>query len=508
MNNINLNRMEESDMQCKSSKSYYQICFTIFAILITIGVLFIKPQVGIADQGDFDRIMSVSGLSLLDSDINNPSFVRFYDYIVTNYKISNIDNVSTTIVGSSLGYLIVLITSICKLLGKTVFKTQYLAIVYSIIYILTFTTILKYLNIKDKIKFALVSLLILFIFFDGNYLVWFNSLYGEPMMLVTLLLFVTSVLNYIHYKYVVKDTEKIMSKIVYVLLTAFLFLGSKLQVLSSLPFIILFVGKIIWDNKRTLNKRSLISLCMLLCLVIAYPIEISINSDHLNVDTQYNSVFYGILNDSKTPEQDLIDLGLNPDMAVEAGKHAYLPASEYVKYAPSAEITKQEFYSKISNSKLAKFYLTHPTRLLKGMECTASKAFYTNSRGLGKYYQSYSETPITEFHTFTGWSYFRENMLPKNLFLIISVYLIIFLFFLYKYVENKSNSEIKTKILLLWTVMLIGAIQFPMPFVGNGQADISKQLFLFNFIFDGLLLLIFSYILFKFINLFRLKFKK
>jgi hypothetical protein len=318
-------------------------------------------------------------------------------------------------------------------------------------------------------------------------------------MLVTLLLFVASVLNYIHYKYVVKDTEKIMSKIVYVLLTAFLFLGSKLQVLSSLPFIILFVGKIIWDNKRTLNKRSLISLCILLCLVIAYPIEISINSDRLNVDTQYNSVFYGILNDSKTPEQDLIDLGLNPDMAVEAGKHAYLPASEYVKYAPSAEITNQEFYSKISNAKLAKFYLTHPTRLLKGMECTASKAFYTNSRGLGKYYQSYSETPITEFHTFTGWSYFRENMLPKNLFLIISVYRIIFLFFRYKYVENKSNSEIITTILLLWTIM---------PFVGNGQADISKQLFLFNFIFDGLLLLIFSYILFKFINLFRLKFKK
>ena len=491
----------------KSSKSYYQICFTILAILITIGVLFTKPQVGIADQGDFDRIMSVSGLSLLDSDINNPSFVRFYDYIVTNYKISNIDNVFTTIVGSSLGYLIVIITSICKLLGKTVFKTQYLAIVYSIVYILTFTAILKSLNIKDKIKFALVSLLILFIFFDGNYLVWFNSLYGEPMMLVTLLLFVASVLNYINYKYVVKDTEKIMSKIVYVLLTSFLFLGSKLQVLSSLPFIILFVGKIIWDNKRTLNKRSLISLCILLCLVIAYPIEISINSDRLNVDTQYNSVFYGILNDSKTPKQDLIDLDLNPDMAVEAGKHAYLPASEYVKYAPSADITNQEFYSKISNAKLAKFYLTHPTRLLKGMEYTASKAFYT-STSLGKNYQSYSEIPVSEFYRFTGWSYFRENMLPKSLFLIISVYLIIFLFFLYKYVENKSNSEIKTKILLLWTIMLIGAIQFPMPFVGNGQADISKQLFLFNFIFDGLLLLIFSYILFKFINLFRLKFKK
>ena len=91
----------------KSLKSYYKIWFTILAIAITIGVLFIKPQVGVADQGDFNRIMTVSGLSLLDSDINNPNFIRFYDYIVTDYKISHIDNIFTTIVGSSLGYLIV-----------------------------------------------------------------------------------------------------------------------------------------------------------------------------------------------------------------------------------------------------------------------------------------------------------------------------------------------------------------------------------------------------------------
>ena len=56
--------------------------------------------------------------------------------------------------------------------------------------------------------------------------------------------------------------------------------------------------------------------------------------------------------------------------------------------------------------------------------------------------------------------------------------------------------------------MLIGAIQFPMPFVGNGQADTSKQLFLFNFIFDGLLIIIFSSILFKIVDLIRLKLKK
>lgn len=491
----------------KISATYYRILFTISSILITIGVLFIPPQAGIADQGDFDRVMSVSGLSLLDSDANNPNFDRFYKYTVTDYKITEVDNISKSITSSSLTYLIISISTICKLLGETVFKTQYLAIAYGIIYILAFSIILKSLDIKNNKKFIIVSLLALFILFDGNYLIWFNSLYGEPMMISTLLLFIASVLNYIQYKYVIKKNAKIASKIAFIFLSAFLFLGSKLQASTALPFIIFLIIKIIWDNRRSLNILNIISLLSLLCIIINYPIKISQNSNNLCKDTEYNSVFYGVLNDSNTPEHDLIDLGLNPDMANEAGKHAYLDSNEYVKYIPRTQLTSEEFYNKISNLKLAKFYLIHPTRLLAGMEYTAGKAFYT-STSLGKYPQNYSQIPINSFHRFTFWSYIRENILPKNLYFIISVYIIIILFSLFKYVKNRSDLETKNKFILLWTIILIGAIQFPMPFVGNGKADTAKQLYLFNFIFDGSLLLIFSYILFKTIDLIKLRFKK
>lgn len=488
----------------KNLTSYYKILFFILAIGIIIGVLFIQPQVGVADQGDFNRIMSISGLSLLDSDANNPNFIRFMSYIVTDYQITNITNLTLTIFGSSLSYLIILINTISKLFGQAIFKTQYLSVIYSIIYILSFSIILKSFNIKNRIKLIILELLILFFFFDGNYLIWFNSLYGEPMMFTTLVLFIASVLNYIYYKYILKKNEKIFSKIFFILFSAFLFLGSKLQVLTSLPIIILFIVKILFDNRRSLNKINLYILCIVLCFVIAYPIGISYNSSDLNVDTQYNSVFYGILKDSKTPEQDLIDLGLNPDMAVDAGKNAYLAEDKYVKYSPKSELTAEEFYSNINNLKLAKFYLSHPQRLLNGMKYTASKAFSTSTM-LGKHYRSYSEKPITDFNRFTLWSTFRENMLPHELYFIVSVYLILAVYSLYKYIKSKSNLEIKTKLLLLWTVMLIGIVQFPMPFVGNGEADTAKQLFLFNFIFDGLLLFVSIKIIFKIIDLFKIK---
>lgn len=491
------------DLKSKNKDSYIRyllLGFILVAGIIFTYVIFKNPQMGVADQGDFDRVMSASGLSLLDSDVANSDFKRFYDYIVTDYKItSSIFTLFITLVGSSMGYLITLISYICKLFGQDVFKTQYLAIAYAIIYISALAIVLKNINIQNKLKLMILAIISLFVFMDGNYLIWFNSLYGEPMMITTLMMFIGAFLYYVNYKYVKNETEGITSKIVLVFLAAFMFLGSKMQVFTTLPFILLLLLKVLYDNRKIVSKKRFVALSILLAIIVIYPVQINMSNKNISKDTQYNSVFYGVLNGSDTPEQDLIDMGLNPDMACEAGKHSYLDASEYEKYVPRTEITEQEFYSKFSNGKLVKFYLTHPKRLIQGMEYTADKAFIT-STSLGKCYREYSEEPVKEFHRFTVWSEFRESKLPTKLWFIIAVYVLIFTVSIYKYIKAKDNGAIRNKILLLWTIMLAGAIQFPMPFVGNGQADTAKQLFLFNFIFDILLVLSVVWIIFKVID--------
>ncbi|MCR1951989.1 hypothetical protein NSA50_13135 [Clostridium sp. DSM 100503] len=494
----------QKSIQNKYTK-YILGIFAILSIGIISYILFKYPQMGVADQGDFDRVMSSSGLSLLDSDKGNPDFKRFYQYIVTDYKINiNANTILVGIVSSSLGYLIIFINFICKIVGQGVFRTQYLAIAYAIIYISSIALILKNFNIKSNFKLSIIALLSAFVFMDGNYIVWFNSLYGEPMMLSTLLLFLAAFLYYIRCKYSEKDDKKIGFKIFLLYISAFMFLGSKMQVLTTLPFIIILLAKVLWDNRKVLEPKKLKWLMVFLIIIIIYPIQINIVNKNISKDTQYNSVFYGVLNGSKTPQQDLIDLGLNPDMACEAGKHAYLDASEYVKYVPRTPITEEEFYSKISNGKLAKFYLTHPKRLIEGMEYTAGKAFFT-STSLGKGYRYDSEEPIVKLNRFTTWSDFREDKLPKKLWFIISVFIAIFIVSIINFLRNKSNEEIKNKIVLLWGLMLIGAIQFPMPYVGNGQADTAKQLYLFNFVFDVLLFICLVYILFKLMDFIKKK---
>lgn len=487
-------------------KKYLLITFSVLALGIIAYVLFQYPQPGIADQGDFDRVMSVSGLELTEGDKNDINFDRFYNYIVTDYKISDVGilKVLSRVIGTSMAYLITLISFICKLFGQDIFKTGYLAIVYAVIYIFSIFIIIKYVNIKSKAKLTLIALISLFVFFDGNYLVWFNSLYGEPMMITTLMLFIAACIYYIYYQYVLKSEEKRVYRIILLFIAAFLFLGSKMQVLTAMPIIILILGKVLWENKSLIKPRQFKVLCIIFCIIIIYPIQINIFNGAISKDTQYNSVFYGVLKDSKNPRQDLIDMGLNPDMAVEAGKHAYLDKKEYVKYVPRTEITEKEFYSKMGNGKLVKFYLTHTSRLIQGMEYTADHAFFTGT-SLGKYERSYSEKPVREFDRFTIWSSIREQLLPKKLGFIVLVYLTVIGVSLFTYIKNKGVQEIKAKIQLLWAIMIIGLIQFTMPFVGNGQADTTKQLYLFNFVFDIILVVSVCWCFNKFIDLMGFK---
>lgn len=492
--------MFEKNKKAKNTK-YVIGGFVALAAIIVMFVLFKFPQPGVANQGDFYRVMGPAGIAYTDAYINNPNLQKFFYYTITDYKMVFSGNVIvSTILGSSVGYLIALIKIICKAFNQDIFKTQYLAFVYAVIYIFAFAVILKNLRIKNIIKLSILSLLVLFVFFDGNYLVWFNSFYGEPMMIVTLMLISAAVLYYINVRYDDENNKKLFKAIAFVIIACFLFMGSKLQVTTALPFILMFVLKILIDNRKKISKKRFIILIIMFIVMAVYPINISRDSKGLNRDTQFNSVFYGILNTSDTPKQDLIDLGLNPDMSGEAGKHAYLPDDKYEKYIPRTELMEKEFYSKISNFKLAKFYLTHPKRLFQAMEYTASKAYMT-STSLGKYTEQYSKTPVEKLNRFVYWSEFRENKLPRNLLFISFVFIAVFLVSLYSY--KAGDKVIKNRVMLLWLIMMIAVMQFPMPFVGNGKADVVKQLYLFNFIFDILMFVSVLWVIFKLIDVIK-----
>lgn len=453
----------------------------IIAVIIISFVLFKSPMPGVADQGDFQRVMDVTGLDEVERNSDNFNS-HWFKYVTTKYKMVSLDfrRLVGIIPTTSIIYPIALARGGMRLLGIEYFSTKFLAFIYAVIYILSLFMLVRFVEVKRLLTFIFFSILSLFILMDGNYLIWFNSLYGEPMMISGLLFFIGSAL------YILKNKNDLHYKqIILIFVSAILFLGAKMQCFVGMPFILLLIIRIIASKKTSINKgkiRSLLSVAIVALICYVGGIYVQINST-CGVDTEYNSVFYGILKNSKTPENDLAVLGLSSDMVVEAGKHAYLPKEQYAKYAPWSDLTKTEFNEKISNSKLLGFYLSHPGRLREAMEYTASQSFDTRGY-LGKYERSSLNDYTYTFNRFTLWSDFRNSKMPKKLGFIIAFYTLVTIISIREYLNSKSNKSIRMRIELFWLIIIISMLQFPMPYIGNGQADTGKQLFLFNYTFD------------------------
>ena len=146
------------------------------------------------------------------------------------------------------------------------------------------------------------------------------------MMITTLMLLIASYLHYIYKKHVMKNDKHVFINIIFVYVSAWLFIGSKMQVLSALPVIMFILGKIIWNNRKMVGKKKFIVLIIAFILIVAYPIGINIRHVDIGDDTHYNSVFTGVLENASSKEQKeqaLIDLGLNPKMEVNSGTNSY-----------------------------------------------------------------------------------------------------------------------------------------------------------------------------------------
>jgi hypothetical protein len=470
---------------------YMSIGGAAAAVVIALFVLFYPPMPGVADQGDFERVMTAAGLGEVNLRGESAGYYWF-KYVTTEYKLEklNMARLIGIIPTTSMIYPITAARAVSKLTGNMYFNTRFLAVVYAAIYILGLYLCLKWLRFKRKstaVFFTAASLLVLM---DGGYLIWFNSLYGEAMMITGLLFFIGIVV------YAVKNLEEMKPRgILLLFIAAFLFLGAKMQCFVALPFMLMYTVRIALlkrKNFRPVKLKEPLAACILALVFYVGGIYVQINST-CGVDTEYNSVFYGILKNSPNPERDLAVLGLSTDMAVEAGKHAYLPKEQYVKYAPWSDLTKSEFNNKVSNLKLLRFYLLQPVRLMRGMEYTASNAFDTKG-SLGKFEKWAVKEYTPSFRRFTLWSDFRNTRLPKTLFFLIPFYVLVLLVSVLEYIRSSGDLQARLRIELLWLIAIIGLLQFPLPYIGNGEADTAKQLFLFNYTFDILFLVVCTWI--------------
>jgi hypothetical protein len=433
---------------------------------ILVYLLFLEPLIGLADSGDFLRIAGTVGLKGLDPLASYEE--QFFGYFHSQYQYADMG------LGGYLSTQIIIVLA-AVLLGKIfdpqIFDIRFLAAIYCALLLIAYYLFLQLKLLTSSAAKLALAIVFLLVFLDVGYAVYFNSLYGEPLSLVFLLLTIALALRMLE-----GDLNRKRYLIAFFIAALFL-VGSKVQnapvglILCVLSLRFLQVGQRNWKN--------LIFGFTALLLVVSVFIYATAPKE-LRVINQYQAVFYGILKDSPHPEKDLIDLGLDPKLVVLAGTNYFTSDTPIPQ---KSEELKELFYNHISHGKIAIFYLTHPDRYIGKLEVTAKNTLNMRPSYLGNYEKAAGVERGTISTTYDTWSQFKTKALPHSLWFLIPFFILYYLFMIRSY-RNEANTDRKKAHEVLMSVGLMAIISFVVPLLGDGEADMEKHLFLFNVCLD------------------------
>ena len=457
-------------------KSFFrlELLVVIAAAIILTCLLILRPIAGIADNGDFPRIMGSTGLGYL-TPYSSDNYIGFIN------RLYSVNDIPLKLAGYYISTEIFLV-KFAILLNRIVsdngiFDIRFLAFVYSGVFLFSIYLIIKYNKHKPSFVNWVLAALIIAVFTDVGYVSYFNSLYGEPVSFTFLLLTIAFAL------YIIRKKQPSLWVLAGFFTSALFFTGAKVQYVPVVIFIALFSIRL-YRVRKDKAWRNLLILLTGLLIISSAGIYLSTPKGIKNCN-KYQAVFYGILKGSPDPQKDLQELGLDPKFAVLAGTNFFMKNLPYNLKSP---VMEKELYDKIKRSKIIMFYAKHPLRYLEKLEITAWNAFEIRQEGFGNFEKSEKVKFGQMSNSFSFWSSIKKIVIPRSLVFVVFFYLLYYLVLIRLHMRAKDwNGKIYIEIFMI--IGLIGLIQFIIPVLGDGEADLSKHLFLFNVCFDIMLVL-------------------
>ncbi|WP_411682438.1 hypothetical protein [Clostridium thailandense] len=454
------------------------ILATVLVIFICSLTLFVRPIVGMADNGDFFRIISQSNVYYLQGD-NAHTFLGYFD---KNYGIYKYNNENPKMVISTQPMLVKTAVFIDKLITRDyVFDIRFLAFLYVVVYAISaylIVTALTY-NIKSNKFKLLFTALFVFVFCDTGYIAYFNSFFGEAVNLSFFLLSLGILL------YMYKFKKYSILNLIMFFLVSLIFIGSKQQ-LSPVGLLVAFVLFRLFMANRTRSFRYIALACIMTIIVSSLYFYRSISGDFDYIN-RYYAMTRGILLYEWKPDEILNQFNINTQysMLQETVGFNKLPVID-----PNSDKLKKEFYSKYSVLSIIVFYLKNPRILGKMVNFGVVNGYSIRPRVLGNYEKREGKAFEQQSYFFSLWSTIKERYIPHNTFLTVVGFGIYFYFAVKRYLIARKNEDMDSQLFeeAFLYVFLVGVSQIFISVIGVGDGDLAKHVFMFNVSFDIMLL--------------------
>lgn len=439
------------------------------AAVILAWLLLWKPVIGIADNGDFLRIMGTVGLDYADPALSYEQ--KYFGWFIREFTMKGMGlggYVSTSLVPVMIGKLL------CLAIGKSLFDMRAVALVYAALFIAGGWLLLRCCKGRNPWGNAVLGLLFVVMFADIGYSAYYNTLFSEPMAYVAMLLTLGFVLT------LLRGAQPMSFYLWGFAISAVLLIGAKVQnapvgiLLALLCFRLTALRKG-GGWRRKAGWLAVVLVAASAAIYLSLPREIKIIN-------QYQTVFFGVLKGSENPAADLRELGLPEKLAVNAGTNYFEPAP-IDQHDP---VFAKEYYPAFSHVKVGLFYLKHPGRFWEKLEIAGEHGMTIRPYYLGSFERSEGLKSGEVSYAFSLWSEFKHRVLPNKLWFILAVFVLYYGLVIRRYL-NAFRVRDRIRLEVLAGLGLVALFQFVTPVVGDGEADLAKHLFGFNVSFDLML---------------------
>ncbi|MBN1042163.1 hypothetical protein DVW07_08810 [Clostridium botulinum] len=466
----------------KLDKINYPLIAFFLVLIIGSLTLFIHPIIGMADNGDFYRVMNKSGAYHLNKNSNE----IFLGYFIKDYGIYKYNNDYANLLISTQSIFVKLAIFFDRIFTKDyVLDIRFMSVMFLIIEAMGVYFFIKaIINKLDSSKYKLIiTLVTILIFCDTGYLAYYNSFYGESVNICCFLMSIGLLI------YMIEFDKFTWYNLIAFGISSFLFFGAKQQLAPVgilIAFIFIIIG-IYMTNKRFTKMLAYILAVIFIVSSIVFYKSITGDFKYINI---YHSMNRGILLNEDDPDSILEDFNISTQYSLLQETDFF---EEIKLLDPYEEELIDDYYEKFSLGRILDYYITHPKAFIKVLKISFKNGYSIRPKVIGNYEQSEHKEFGAKSYFFVTWSTFKEKFIPKNMLFTVST-IVIYLYLstsrFLKAIKN-NNKKIQFKEITYFYVFLVGISQIIISVIGAGDADLSKHVFMYNMAFD----LIFIYIL-------------
>lgn len=358
----------------------------LLAALILAWQLFTSPVAGLANNGDFGKILGLFGLGAPAEDE--------YKFAPTRYSFdphyrfrSGFYSSETLLVAAAIG-----LNALCSRPGS--FDLRCVGAIHAALFLTALYLLLPTLRTLAPGRQALVLLVTVFIFCDAMYATSFNSFYMDTAALLFLLLAIALFLRTI-------ERRRAISRWALVICCALLVTSKTQHFLLGLPIAVLLFwsGPLLSPHGGQWFGRLAagVVLAATAFSATAAPAEYG----HLGI---YSAIFTRILPNSRDVARDLRELGLDESHRRYIGTHTF--SAEAPMNDPAFV---QDFHRRTSYGRLAWFYVKHAGRACEAVRFSLDGAGRQRP-AMGNFDRSLGLPPFAESRRFAWWSSLKQSI--------------------------------------------------------------------------------------------------